>query len=44
VPLSYFVVELNSGRPHPRQANVPLRFSLSRGLDPGRSVSSWPSS
>src|SRR6476469_4106672 len=38
VPLSNFVSEENSGRSHPAQANVPLRFSALSGLVPARSV------
>jgi len=38
VPLSYLVSEENSGRSQPAQAKMPLRFSFSSGLEPGRSV------
>src|SRR6266404_5796706 len=38
VPLSYLVSEENSGRSHPAQAKMPLRFSFRSGLEPGRSV------
>src|SRR6476469_1166177 len=38
VPLSNFVSEENTGRSHPAQANVPLRFSALSGLVPARSV------
>ena len=43
VRLSYFVAEENRGWSHPAQANVPARFSLSRGLLKARSVP-WPRS
>src|SRR5207237_10768289 len=38
VPLSYLVSEENSGRSHPAQAKLPLRFSAFSGLVPARSV------
>src|SRR4051812_2755423 len=40
VPLSNLVSDENSGRSQPAQAKMPLRCSLSSGLEPGRSVPS----
>ena len=40
VPLSYFISEVNSGKPQPAHAKTPGRFSLLSGLEPERSVPS----
>ena len=38
VPDSNLASELNKARSQPIQAKIPLRCSLSKGLEPGRSV------
>src|SRR3989449_11501802 len=40
VPDSYFISEVNRGRPQPAQANTPARFSSLSALVPARSVPS----
>src|SRR6476619_940552 len=42
-PLSYLVLESNSGSPQPAQRKTPARFSLFSGLVKGRSVPCWRS-
>src|SRR3981189_1984970 len=38
VPDSYFISEVNRGRPQPAQTNTPARFSSLSALVPARSV------